>query len=339
MMRTVCLLAALLCLLAQGAWAQESSVLADEFVRIGDIEQWISVRGHDRRNPVILVLHGGPGVTNAPFAPAFAEWRNDFTVVEWDQRGAGRTFGRNGAQGSRPLTIERLTADGIELAEHLRDRLDKDKVALLGISFGSIVGLHMVQSRPDLFSAYVGTGQVVSRMEGDALGYELTLNRARAVGHAEGAAALETMGPPPWPDATTWNAAKGWANRLTPESDPGSQINLPAIMRSLPGLTDADLRAIVGGAAFSAEALAPHESMFDALQLGVRYAVPMFVFQGRGDINAPTELVSRWFAQVEAPEKQLVIVDNASHAAFFTHSEELGQLLVEKVRPLAAGGP
>ena len=102
-----------------GSAASSKAINEQAFVLIGGIEQWISIRGQDRDNPVILVLHGGPGVSNAPFAPAFIPWEKDFTLVEWDQRGAGRTFGRNGAQGTGLLSIDRLAQDGIELTQHL----------------------------------------------------------------------------------------------------------------------------------------------------------------------------------------------------------------------------
>ena len=124
---------------AQSA-APSKAINEQAFVQIGGIDQWISIRGQNRDNPVILVLHGGPGVSNAPFAPAFIPWEEDFTVVEWDQRGAGRTFGRNGAQLTGTLSIDRLTQDGIELTQHLRSRLKKDKVILFALSFGSVIG-------------------------------------------------------------------------------------------------------------------------------------------------------------------------------------------------------
>src|SRR5919106_1953344 len=164
---------------AQSAAASKASN-EQAFVQIGGIEQWISIRGQNRDNPVILVLHGGPGVSNAPFAPAFIPWEKDFTIVQWDQRGAGRTFGRNGAQGTGVLSIDRLTQDGIALTQHLRSRLQKDKIVLFALSFGSVIGLNMVQARPELFAAYVGSGQFINAADGDALGYRLTLEQARA---------------------------------------------------------------------------------------------------------------------------------------------------------------
>ena len=116
--------------------APSKAINEQAFVQIGGIDQWISIRGQNRDNPVILVLHGGPGVSNAPFAPAFIPWEEDFIVVEWDQRGAGRTFGRNGAKMTGTLSIDRLTQDGIELTQHLRSRLKKDKVILFALCLG-----------------------------------------------------------------------------------------------------------------------------------------------------------------------------------------------------------
>ena len=189
--------------------AVPNAIKEEAFVRIGGIEQWVSIRGQNLDNPVILVLHGGPGVSNAPFAPAFIPWEKDFTLVEWDQHGAGRTFGRNGAEGTGPLSIDRLTQDGIELTEHLRSRLKKERVILFALSFGSVIALKMVYARPDLFAAYVGSGQFVNAADGDALGYQLTLAQARAVANSEAINALEAMGPPPWPDVKNAERSKG----------------------------------------------------------------------------------------------------------------------------------
>ena len=321
---------------AQSA-APSKAINEQAFVQIGGIDQWISIRGQNRDNPVILVLHGGPGVSNAPFAPAFIPWEEDFTVVEWDQRGAGRTFGRNGAQLTGTLSIDRLTQDGIELTQHLRSRLKKDKVILFALSFGSVIGLKMAYARSDLFAAYVGSGQFVNAADGDALGYRLTVAQARAVGNSEAIKALEAMGPPPWPDVKTRSAAKGWATRMTKEDDPASKMNVPAMLKALPGYSEADLKNLGAGMAFSTEPLVRDAMAFDARTLGQRFPIPLFIFQGADDLNTPTPLVQRWFADLDAPAKSIVIVEHASHGAFFTHSQQLGHFLADRVRPLAIG--
>jgi len=315
--------------------AVPNAIKEEAFVRIGGIEQWVSIRGQNLDNPVILVLHGGPGVSNAPFAPAFIPWEKDFTLVEWDQHGAGRTFGRNGAEGTGPLSIDRLTQDGIELTEHLRSRLKKDRVILFALSFGSVIALKMVHARPDLFAAYVGSGQFVNAADSDALGYQLTLAQARAVANSEAINALEAMGPPPWPDVKTRSAAKGWAARMTKADDPASKMNVPAMLKALPDYSEADLKNLAAGMAFSTEPLVRDAMSFDARALGSRFPIPLFIFQGVDDLNTPTPLVQRWFADLDAPAKAIVIVEHASHGAFYTHSEQLGRFLAERVRPLA----
>src|SRR5687768_3241099 len=114
------------------------------YVALGGVEQWITIRGEDRSNPVVLFLHGGPGDATNPWSYAvFRPWLKHFTVVQWDQRGAGRTLGRNGSSSARSVTIPRLTQDGIQLAELLRATLQKEKIIIVGHSWGSILGTYM----------------------------------------------------------------------------------------------------------------------------------------------------------------------------------------------------
>lgn len=327
-------LVAFLCAACAGAPEPAVPVAESGFVQIGGIQQWISVRGADRDNPVLLILHGGPGMTNAPYAPAMAGWEQDFTVVDWDQRGAGKTFARDRI-GQGEITIERLAQDGVEVAEHLRKRLGKRKVALLAMSAGSVIGLRMAQDRPDLFSAYVGTGQFIDAVEADAVGYRLTLARARAAGNAEAVAALEKLGPPPWSKPTDRSAAKGWAGRTTPPSDPASRMNVPNMFRALPGFVEQDLRDATEGYRFVEAALFPVLAKTDVRAFGMTYRIPVYIFQGKDDLNTPTELVVRWQQEIAAPAKDILIVENASHGAFYTHADQLGAFLREKLKPQA----
>src|SRR5262249_15755531 len=131
------------------------------YVKIGGLEQWITIRGEDRNNPVLLLLHGGPGdATNHWGYAGFRNWLKYFTVVQWDQREAGTTFGRTGASAGSSINIQRMVQDGVELAELLSKKLHKDKIVLVGHSWGSIRGVFTAKARPELFYAFVGTGQV-----------------------------------------------------------------------------------------------------------------------------------------------------------------------------------
>src|SRR5207248_5303545 len=171
------------------------------YVTIGGIEQWITIRGEDRKNPVLLFLHGGPGDATNPWGYAgFRDWLKYFTVVQCDQRGAGRTLGKSGPSVAATITIERLTQDGIQLAETLRRTLQKDKIILVGHSWGSILGVFMAKARPDLFSAFVGTGQVADPQRNYEVAYHALLEKAMRLGEPRAIRELKDVGPPPYAD-------------------------------------------------------------------------------------------------------------------------------------------
>lgn len=174
------------------------------FVRLGGVEQWISIRGENRANPVLLVLAGGPAMSYVTFAPLLRDWERHFTVVQWDRRGVGRTYGRNGKGGDGPLTFQRMTEDGIELAGFLCEHLHQNKIIVLGHSMGSWIGVAMVTRRPDLFSAYVGSDQMVDMARNEAVSYNLALQRARAAGDQASLRKLAAIGPPPYQRIETW---------------------------------------------------------------------------------------------------------------------------------------
>ncbi len=133
------------------------------FTKIGDIDQWIAIRGQNRDNPVLLLLHGGPGIAVSPLPRDFLfSWTKDFTIVLWDQRGAGKTFGRSGPVAA-DVTKDRMAQDGIEVAEFIRTRLGKPKIGIVAVSWGTSIGVRMAKARPDLFFVYVGSGQSVNQ--------------------------------------------------------------------------------------------------------------------------------------------------------------------------------
>lgn len=327
------LAASLLLLVASTQPAGAQDFRRTEYVELGGIDQWISIRGSSARNPIILIVHGGPGFSNAAHTSAFDSWQDDFTIVDWDQRGAGRTFLRNGPDGSGQITIERIAQDGVQLAGWLIRHFERDRVVVLGLSFGSIVALKMVTTQPSLFQAYVGTGQLVNRADGDSLGYQEALREAQRVGNQEALRALKDLGPPPWPDARTWNAAKGWAGRLTRPEDRSSRIRLNAMMEDLlnRGYTPEELQGIRDGARYSVSQLAPHRSEFDARVFAARIEIPVFVFQGENDLNTATGLAIEWFDALHAPRKELHIVAGGSHGAFYANSEEFLAFVVPRI--------
>ncbi|MFF9705128.1 alpha/beta fold hydrolase [Streptomyces griseofuscus] len=171
------------------------------YVRIGGLDQWISVRGEDRSNPVLLELHGGPGASNSIFTPRTRAWERHFTIVRWDMRGAGRTFAAHGPAGQGELTLDRLYADALEVTDHIRARLGVPKVVLLANSFGTVTGLRLARDHPERYSAYVGTDQNIIAGGTDSSAYDDLLARLRGAGKRRQLSRLTAMGP----DPTSWS--------------------------------------------------------------------------------------------------------------------------------------
>jgi pimeloyl-ACP methyl ester carboxylesterase len=308
------------------------------FVRIGGIDQWISIRGEDRANPVLLIVHGGPGSIYSVFTPMLRTWEAHFTIVQWDQRGAGKTFGRSGKAGSGVLSFDRLVSDGIELTEYLREHLGQPRIILVGSSVGSIVGTMMVKRRPDLFAAYVGTDQN-DRAAALRLSWQITLDWLRAAGNARGVRAVQALGrrldhltPKEWTKLHQWTIK---ANTRIPNMI--NDLMLPAMLTS-PDHTLRDMSAMTAGMNFSTDALFRELMTFDLRALGPRFDVPFFVLQGESDALTPTAAAREFFDTVEAPHKAFVLIRHAGHLAMFARPGQFLDALLTHVRPLVMAG-
>ena len=236
------------------------------YVPIGGIEQWVRIRGQDRANPVLLLLHGGPGdVTSCWTFVLFAPWEEHFTVVQWDQRGASRTLGNSGPAVAPTLTVDRMAQDGVELADYLRKHLAKDKIILVAHSFGSIIGLRMVQTMPDLFDAYVGTGQVADETKNYVVAYVALIKKAHAVGNQRALDELTKVGPPPYSTGEGYGVQRKWSNEF--EGADGflrSTLGLPLVA---PGCSVQNINDSGAGQVFSAEQLVPQTHSSGHLKL------------------------------------------------------------------------
>ena len=305
------------------------------FVQIGGIEQWLQIRGGDRDNPVLLVLHGGPGLSYAPFTPTFRAWEEYYTVVHWDQRGTGKTASRSGKGGREGMTIDRMAQDGIEVTEWVLTHLDQRKLILFAHSWGTILGITMLKRRPDLFSAYVGTGQIVAMASSEGLSYDLALEQAHRRGNARACKALEAIGRPPYQEVKTWLVKQRSLMRIVPRPAPGH--HLPNIFTSAlfsSGYSLKDAYALLAGFLSSPAKLFQQMMAYDARQLGTTFETPVFFLQGDSDLQAPAKPVEDYFATIQAPKKELLLLENADHTAVLTMPMVFLKELVARVRPV-----
>jgi pimeloyl-ACP methyl ester carboxylesterase len=301
------------------------------YVEIGGIDQWIQIGGQAPNHPALLYLHGGPGGTSVPASAAWKPWEDHFTVVHWDQRGAGRTFRKNGEAGCGRLTVERMVKDGIEVAEFLIAHLAQPKILLVGHSWGSALGIYMLKRRPELFSAFVGTGQLVNMQENEEYNYGYQLKQAERLGNQEALHALRAIGPPPYSQFSALLTLREWTDRLT-EGD-GDPLQ-PRPTPRPPDFTAEEVPSMLQGAEFSRKELLGELNGIDLPSLGLRFEMPIFFFEGTHDQQTPMELAQRYFDAIEAPQKGFVRFEGCHHFVVLNKPDAFLHELLTHVRPL-----
>jgi pimeloyl-ACP methyl ester carboxylesterase len=303
------------------------------FVRIGGIEQYITIRGDDRANPVILIVHGGPGDSMVPFAQIYRPWEKYFTVVQWDQRGSGKTYGRNG-RNEAPMTIDRMVRDGIEVAQYLQAHLHKDKMILLAHSFGTVLGIQMVKRRPDLFAAYVGTGQVVAKAEKERILYARLMRKLEAAHDEEGIRKLKTV-TAPYNSEAELQVERAVSSRFDPPVERDLRRELTPVVLYAPNYSLRDIYDFTHAPAYAGEAIYRQQLPYDARRLGLKFDLPFFIFEGEADSITPPDLAKAYFDSIQAPVKGFVTFKDVGHSAVLTRPDAFLQELLRRVRPLA----
>lgn len=311
-----------------------------EAVKLGGISQWITVRGKDLNNPLLLYVHGGPGDSIMGVSWSFQRpWEDYFTVVEWDQRGSGKTYASNDWEAVQPtMKIERFVDDAEELVQYLRAKYHKRKIVLLGHSWGSVIATELAQRHPEWFSVYVGTGQVVDMRESERLGYQETLNEARSTNNTQAVKDLEALAP--YPEASgpisfdkTMKERK-WLVHYGGYTWRNTNDHYEDLMRLSPDYTDADVKGYEKGDEKSPRVIWDEFSEVNFWRQNV-FRCPVLLLQGSHDLNVSHELVGRWFATLQAPSKKLVWFPNSSHMPMMEEPGRFFYSLMTDVRPLA----
>ena len=308
------------------------------YVQIGGIQQWLQLRGASRRNPVILVIHGGPGSTWDPLIGLFPEWEQRFTMAYWDQRGAGKTYHLTGPDIGPTMTIDRMVQDTIEVAEYLRLRTGHRKIIALAHSWGTVLGVMAVQKRPDLFSAYVGTGQLVNVLESEREGRLETLRRARAAGRADAVVELDALGSPPYDDINKMVVERKWADAFDTPSD--AAFN--KAWRNPPDFTPEQSAERRRAWLFSTLIMFGQKQQ-DGPVMKVnffasarKFRIPMIFIQGSDDHITPTSLVVRYEREIVAPKKVLSVLRGGGHDAITTMPDKFLATMRQALGPLGA---
>lgn len=295
------------------------AVASLETVTLGDWPQGILIRGRDRSNPILLFVHGGPGMPAMYLNHAFGGYlEENFVVVHWDQRGAGRSFSRDIP--AETMTTSRILDDAHELMLLLLDRFDQEKLFLVGHSWGSYLGMILAQRHPDLIHAYVGVGQVTDPVAEAEVADAFLRRRAREAGLTEVERELDEKGT---------DVHEKWLFEFGAELA-DAQSFTPLLVTGLLSLEYDSIDAwnVARGSSFSSAAM-----RWDALEgplteeiLAVD--VPVWLLLGRGDYVTPSELGAEYLDRLVAPRKKLVWFEESAHFPFFEEPRRFGEAML-----------
>lgn len=307
-------------------------------------KQWLSIRGLNRNNPVLLVLHGGPGSALMGMTWAYQKpWEDFFTVVNWEQRGVGKNFSAaDSARLGATLTHPQLAADAAVVARYLRERFGGRKLAVLGFSFGTSIGPRLVQEHPDWFSVYVGVGQMTNA-NNEAIIYEELRKRAGARGDTAVLRQLDSIAPYPpkdrKPNYRELNMIRRYTAKLDGnwygKTDLGLYYALPAWGPDYTAAEAANVGPAMGwmGRHLVDGGGGGRPTIVEELQ------VPVLVLGGRYDLMTTYGGARRWFDRLRAPSKKFITFERSAHFIMFEEPGRFLLTLVREVLPLAGGSP
>jgi len=314
-----------------------------ETVTIGGISQALYFRGEDTKKPIILILHGGPGQPLMPFLHKFQyELEKEYTVVQWDQRNAGKTFFMNDPEAIlKTLSFERLLKDAHEVTQFIKQKLNKTQIIVLGHSWGSVLGTALVQTYPHDYIAYISIGQVVSFLENERMGFDKLCKAVETKGIKKDIAAIKSLAPYPLETydkklkekllkVRTYQAKYGLAE--------GGVKLLLAVLSS-------PHYSLKNKGYFGKDVLRYQEPIMrflfnecDIRNFGTSYDIPVFYIMGEQDSTTPYIAAKEYFEEITAPQKAFFSFSDAGHFVMLDNKTEFCRVLLKEIKPLIYEG-
>jgi pimeloyl-ACP methyl ester carboxylesterase len=315
----------------------QKSISSLEKITINNSIQWILIRSQNIDNPILLYVHGGPGTSQLTLNKNNTiPLEKYFTIVNWDQRGAGKSY--HAIKDTGRMNINQFVSDIIELTLYLENRFGKNKITLVGHSWGTVISTLAASKRPDLFNAYIGIGQMSNMLESEKISYQWTLQQSESAGDSASVKKLTQSGPPPY----TGN----WKSKFMSErrilgmyggeyygSNKGAFV---PVLNSLIFSTEYTLpdrinffRGILG----SSDLIFPELMKVNLFNQAPHLDVPVWFMLGRHDYEVPSILSEQYFNFLNAPAKNIIWFENSSHMPNTEERDLFNKIMVEKVLP------
>ena len=312
------------------------SIAEIEYHRLGGVDQWVLIRGESVANPPLIMLHGGPGLSETGFFRHFnAPLEKCFTVVYWDQRGAGKSFDPKIPRSS--MTVEQFISDLDELVGVVCSRLGRTKVAIFGHSWGSALGVLYAARFPEKVAAYVGSGQIGDWAAGESATYAWALAEARRRGKRRAVKKLRAIGPPPH-SAKSLFTQRTWLSRLEGRMGVRAMWDLGRVVLGGPESSIFDLPGSWRGFRFSIGSMWAEVTRLNLIELAPSLQMPVFFLLGRQDHWVPPEISEAYVDALTAPSKELIWFEKSGHEPFVDEPDEFNAAMAELVRPASRIG-
>lgn len=305
--------------------------------RIGGIDQWVMIRGESIDNPPLVMLHGGPGLSETSLFRHFnGSLERSFTVVYWDQRGAGKSDRSDIPPES--MTVEQMVSDLAEVVELACERLGKNEVAIFGHSWGSALGPLYAARHPDRVGAYVGSGQIGDWAAAEAASYEFALAEAQRRGKRRAVAKLRAVGPPPHDADSVWTQ-RTVLSRLEGKMRPRALWPLTRAVLGTPESSLSEMPSVMRSFRRSLDAMWAEVSSIDMAERAPALKSPAFFLLGRNDHWVPTEVSLAYIEVLEAPSKEVVWFERSGHEPFMDEPDRFNATMIDLVRPVLMDPP
>jgi len=307
------------------------SIAEIAYLRLGGLEQWVMIRGENIANPPLLLLHGGPGMSETSFfRHCNASLEKSFTVVYWDQRGTGKSYNRRIPRTS--MTVEQFFCDLDDLVEAVRKRVGQKKVTIFGHSWGSVLGVLYAARFPDKVAAYVGCAQIGDSSASEAASYAFALAEAQRLHNRKAVKVLLEIGPPPYGAMELWKE-RTWLQRLEGQLSLRGLWTTARLILAAPESSILDVPNLVRGFRFSLDAMWSEVSKLNMLKLAPVLQMPVLFFVARRDRWVPSETSVAYFDALSAPSKKIVWFEKSGHEPFVDEPAKFNAAMAELVRP------
>lgn len=310
------------------------SITTMEKMIINGVEQWVLIRGEDTGNPVLLYLHGGPGISYTPWRELFIppELEKEFTIVIWDQRGAGKSYSPDLTD--KDLEITNYIEDIKDLTEHLKQRFNQDKIFMIGHSWGSALGFMTLMATPNYkesYYAYIACGEAAHWNRRQTISFQWTLEEAGHRNWERAESELLGLGEFNPENPTHVSIKNKWLSEMGGDFKEKTDFQrYMAALGSTPEYTAADVALFQQGVGFTTEATALniHTSGYDLFSGLPEVKIPLYFFTGRYDRITPADLALEYFEAVKAPVKEFIWFEDSAHYMIFREYQKAARELI-----------